>query len=195
MLKLLGSHGWRKNLYVELIQQYGIETEVAKHLTDTYGDRAWNVCDMADKTGMRWPVHGSRLDPAYPYIDAEVKYACRREFAQTAVDVIARRTRLSFLNSQAALEALPKVIGIMSSELKWDKKRQSKEFEDAKEFLLSMGLHPELRQATFEEVRDGKIADRRSLGEDNRTAIKHDPSAGDKEERRTIPVERSGGGT
>jgi len=195
LLKLLGSHGWRKNLYVELIQQYGIETEVAKHLTDTYGDRAWNVCDMADKTGLRWPVHGTRIDPVYPYIDAEVKYACRREYAQTAVDVIARRTRLSFLNSQAALEALPKVIGIMTDELKWDKKRAMKEFEDAKEFLLSMGLHPELRQASFEDVKSGNIANRRSLGDDNRTAIKHDPSAGKKEERRTIPVERSGGGT
>ena len=34
-LKLFGSHAWRKNLFVQLIQQYGLETEVAKHLTDT----------------------------------------------------------------------------------------------------------------------------------------------------------------
>lgn len=90
-LKLLGSHGWRKNLYVELIQQYGLETEVARHLTDTYGDRAWNVCDMAESTGLRWPQHGKRIDPVYPYIEAEIRYATQREFAQTAVDVIARR--------------------------------------------------------------------------------------------------------
>ena len=90
-LKLMGSHGWHKNLYVELIQQYGLETEVAKHLTDTYGDRAWNVCEMAEATGQRWPIHGKRIDPVYPYIEAEVRYATRREYAQSAVDVIARR--------------------------------------------------------------------------------------------------------
>ena len=100
-LKLMGSHGWRKNLYVELIQKYGLETEVAKHLTDTYGDRAWNVCDMAEETGLRWPLYGKRIDPVYPYIEAEVRYATRREYAHTAVDVIARRVccRLSSANN------------------------------------------------------------------------------------------------
>lgn len=34
--------------------------------------------------------------------------------------MIARRLRLSFLNSQAALEALPNVIEIMGDELKWN---------------------------------------------------------------------------
>lgn len=34
--------------------------------------------------------------------------------------MIARRLRLSFLNSQAALEALPYVIDIMAEELKWN---------------------------------------------------------------------------
>lgn len=93
-LKLVGSHGWRKNLYVELIQDYGVDMEVAKHLTDTYGDRAWNVCDMSAKTDIRWPIRGRRIDPAYPYIEAEVRYAARREYAQTAVDVIARRVSI-----------------------------------------------------------------------------------------------------
>lgn len=94
-LKLVGSHGWRKNLYVELIQDYGVDMEVAKHLTDTYGDRSWNVCDMSAKTDIRWPIRGRRIDPAYPYIEAEVRYATRREYAQTAVDVIARRVSRS----------------------------------------------------------------------------------------------------
>lgn len=37
----------------------------------------------------------------------------------TAIDMIARRMRLSFLNSQAAMEALPGIIDIMAEELKW----------------------------------------------------------------------------
>lgn len=104
-LKLLGSHGWRHNLYVELIQDYGVDMEVAKHLSDTYGDRAWNVCDMTEKTDLRWPIRGRRIDPAYPYIEAEVRYATRREYAQTAVDVIARRVSSPLLDARQGIRA------------------------------------------------------------------------------------------
>jgi glycerol-3-phosphate dehydrogenase len=83
----------------------------------------------------------------------------------------------------------------MSQELSWSSKRQAQEFDQAKEFLLSMGLHPSLQDATFEDVKKGNIAARRSLGDPPRTAELEDPSAGSKSERRQIPVERSGGGT
>ncbi|KAM0756372.1 DAO-domain-containing protein [Meredithblackwellia eburnea MCA 4105] len=156
-IQLIGSHGWSKMMFIKLIQQFGLESDVAKHLTDTYGDRAWGVCSMAEPTGMRWPVHGTRLDPVYPYIDAEVKWACRREYAQTAVDVIARRTRLSFLNAEAALEALPKVIDIMAIELGWSKNRMNQEFKDATAFLESMGIARSRTDGlSLDDVRRGK---------------------------------------
>lgn len=50
------------------------------------------------------------------YIDAEIRYGVR-EYACNAVDIIARRLRLSFLNVQAAQEALPVVVDIMGKEL------------------------------------------------------------------------------
>lgn len=129
---------------------------MAKHLADTYGDRAWAVCAMGEPTGLRWPVHGKRIDPVYPYIEAEVTFACRREYAATAVDVIARRTRLSFQNSEAALEALPKVIDIMSKELGWDNTRMEKEFREGTDFLQSMGLSAKRMEGyTLEDVRAG----------------------------------------
>ena len=53
---------------------------------------------------------------------------------------MARRTRLSFLNAQAALEALPRVIDIMAAELNWDESRKQKEYQDTFEFLGTMGL-------------------------------------------------------
>lgn len=37
----------------------------------------------------------------------------------TAIDMIARRVRLAFLNVQAAQEALPDIINIMAEELGW----------------------------------------------------------------------------
>ncbi|GAA5920978.1 hypothetical protein JCM1841_003240 [Sporobolomyces salmonicolor] len=166
-VQLVGSQGWSKMSFIKLIQQFGIESDVAKHLSETYGDRAWGVCSMASQTGLRFPVHGNRLDPVYPYIDAEVTWACRREYAATAVDVIARRTRLSFLNSEAALEALPKVIDIMGKELGWDDKRKEKEFTDGCKFLASMGLSEKrLGKLTLEDVRSGAHKEHLAVDDD-----------------------------
>lgn len=135
-VKLIGAHGYSKTLFINLIQHFGIETDVAKHLTDNYGDRAWTVAALSDPTETRFPVRGKKINPLYPFVDGEVRYAVRHEYAQTAVDVIARRMRLAFLNAQAALEALPKVIDIMAGELKWDSKRKDKEWKDCKSFAL-----------------------------------------------------------
>ena len=71
-----------------------------------------------------------------------MRYAVRYEYAQTAVDVIARRCRLSFLNAQAALGALPRVVEIMTEDLDWSHSRQQAEIDRATEFLASMGLPP-----------------------------------------------------
>jgi hypothetical protein len=45
---------------------------VAKHLSETYGDRAFSVAKLAALTGKRWPIVGKRLHEEFPYIDAEV---------------------------------------------------------------------------------------------------------------------------
>ena len=131
-VKLIGAHGFSKTLFINLIQHFGVETDVAKHLTESYGDRAWTVAALSSPTEKRFPVRGERISPLYPFVDGEVRYAVRHEYAQTAVDVLARRTRLAFLNAQAALEALPKVIDIMGSELGWDSKRKDREWKDCK---------------------------------------------------------------
>lgn len=73
-----------------------------------------------------------------------MRYAVRHEYAQTAVDVIARRCRLSFLNAQAAFRALPRVVEIMAEDLKWSRSRQQAEVERATKFLASMGLPPNI---------------------------------------------------
>lgn len=84
-VQLVGSEGWAKNMFIGLIQrvrihvphraqkmlmalfeQYGLETEVARHLSDNYGDRAWTVCEYMEPTGERWPLYGKRLNPIYP---------------------------------------------------------------------------------------------------------------------------------
>lgn len=131
-VRLLGAHGFSKTLFIPIIQHFGVETEVAKHLTESYGDRAWTVGALCKLTGQRFPARGERISRLYPFVDGEVRYAVRHEYAQTAVDVLARRTRLAFLNAQAALEALPCIIDIMTEELNWDMSRQDLEWQESK---------------------------------------------------------------
>jgi hypothetical protein len=61
-------------------------------------------------------------------------------YAQHATDFVARRARLSFLNVDATIEALPRVIEIMGDELKWDSDQREEEFDRTIVFLKSMGL-------------------------------------------------------
>ncbi|RKP24346.1 FAD dependent oxidoreductase-domain-containing protein [Syncephalis pseudoplumigaleata] len=137
--RLLGSHDYSPTMFIRLIQTFGLETDVAKHLAASYGDRAFMVGAMAQQTGRRWPRVGVRVATGYPYIEAEVKYAVHHEYACTAVDVLGRRTRLAFLNARAAHEALPRVVEIMAKELGWSKKRQREEIEHGEQFLRYMG--------------------------------------------------------
>ncbi|KAG0032584.1 mitochondrial glycerol-3-phosphate dehydrogenase [Podila clonocystis] len=166
-VKLIGSHGYSKTMFIRLIQQFGLETEIAQHLANSYGDRAWAVASLAHSTGKRWPVFGRRISGQYPYIEAEVRYAVRREYACTAVDVLARRIRLAFLNVHAALDALPRVVEIMAEELQWDEARQAKETEDAKQFLTTMGL-PVQPIAYPTGVQDGVLATPGTEGKEQR---------------------------
>uniref|UniRef100_A0A8C9VQS8 Glycerol-3-phosphate dehydrogenase, mitochondrial n=1 Tax=Scleropages formosus TaxID=113540 RepID=A0A8C9VQS8_SCLFO len=117
-LMLEGGKGWTPTLYIRLVQDYGLEVEVAQHLAATYGGRAFEVAKMAQVTGQRWPIVGKRLVSEFPYIESEVHYAVK-EYACTAIDVLARRTRLGFLNVQAADEALPRIVHIMGKQLGW----------------------------------------------------------------------------
>jgi len=156
-VKLIGAHGWSNTLFINLIQHFGLETEVAKHLTENYGDRAWTVAALCDPTEQRFPIRGKRISALYPFVDGEVRYAVRHEYAETAADVMARRTRLAFLNAQAALEALPFIIDLMTQELKWSKKRQDEEWRTAVQYLGSMGLPKGKLELTRQDVENGKV--------------------------------------
>jgi len=51
-LLLEGSHNWDPLLYIHLVQDYGMEVDVAQHLANTYGDRAFVVARMCKMTGI-----------------------------------------------------------------------------------------------------------------------------------------------
>lgn len=58
-LLLEGAHEWTPTMFIRLVQDYGLEPEVANHLANAYGDRAFAVAKLAEMTGKRWPVVGS----------------------------------------------------------------------------------------------------------------------------------------
>lgn len=135
-LVLEGGQGWTPTMYIRLVQDFGLDMEVAQHLARSYGDRSFPVAKLAALTGKRWPIIGRKIHPEFPYIDAEIRYGCR-EYAMTAIDMIARRLRLAFLNVQAAQEALPAIVDIMAEELGWSKDEKERQIKSATEFLAT----------------------------------------------------------
>lgn len=147
------------NLAIQLIQTHGMSNDTADMLAKTYGDRAWEVCELSKSTNQTWPRFGVALTPNYPYITAEVSYACR-EYACTIEDVLSRRTRLAFLNKDAAMATIPVIANIMAEELGWSEDVKREQMAAARKYINSYaGRIPDnkesiLRGAKYLHVED-----------------------------------------
>ncbi|KAJ6836693.1 uncharacterized protein M6B38_324930 [Iris pallida] len=143
-LHIVGGNDWDPASFTVLAQQYvrmkkthggkvipGVmDSAVSRHLSHAYGALAERVAAIAQNESL-----GKRLAHGYPFLEAEVAYCARNEYCESAVDFIARRSRLAFLDTDAAGRALPRIIEILASEHKWDKSRQKLELKQAKDFL------------------------------------------------------------
>lgn len=143
-LQLVGGEGWDPASFTVLAQQYirmkkshggkvvpGVmDTAAAKHLSHAYGTLAQRVATIAQNENL-----GKRLAHGYPFLEAEVAYCARNEYCESAIDFIARRSRLAFLDTDAASRALPRIIDILAIEHNWDKSRRKQELQQAKDFL------------------------------------------------------------
>ena len=78
-----------------------------------YGTDALAIRQMIDNN----PPLGKALDPALPYLEAEVVWAAREEMAREVEDVLARRTRALLLNAKAAVRMAPRVAELLAKEL------------------------------------------------------------------------------
>lgn len=155
-LQLLGADRagvvYNKNYHripVTLRESYGMDKEVAAHLAANYGTRALQVAEIAKAGvlcgGASAAPHaglGGRISPRFPVIFAEVVFAVQHEYAVHAVDVLARRTRLAFLNAAEAGRVAPEVIGVMGACLGWSTERKREEAEEVKRFLETMSAEP-----------------------------------------------------
>lgn len=100
-----------------LTQHFGLPGATALHLHRAYGDRATAVAELARAGGNRLLIQG------FPYLEAEVMYAARREAVGRAIDMLARRLPLALLDRTAALAALPRIIELLAPELDWNGER------------------------------------------------------------------------
>lgn len=161
-LQVVGGHGWNPASFTVLAQQYvrmkktyggkvvpgAMDSNAAKHLAHAYGSLAGRVASIAQNENL-----GKRLAHGYPFLEAEVAYCARNEYCESAVDFIARRSRLAFLDTDAAGRALPRIIEILAAENSWDKSRQKQELQKAKQFL-----------ETFKSSKNAKFHDGKHTG-------------------------------
>ena len=136
-----GERGFSDNLTEQLLEFYpDMEKDVAVHLTKTYGGHVWDLCRLATSTGnsKATPFYQKRLVPDYPYIEAEVPFACQ-EYACTVEDILSRRTRLAYLNRAAALQALPRVADLLQETLGWTSNVKKAQIEAGKRYVESFG--------------------------------------------------------
>eukprot|EP00475_Leptophrys_vorax_P022024 TRINITY_DN2995_c0_g1_i4.p1 TRINITY_DN2995_c0_g1~~TRINITY_DN2995_c0_g1_i4.p1 ORF type:complete len:693 (-),score=30.62 TRINITY_DN2995_c0_g1_i4:149-2227(-) len=139
-LPLTGAAGFTPSLFSHLAQNADVlrvaadrrvvpgrlDSAVVFHLARSYGTLASRVKDIA-----MTELLAERLAPGFPDIEAEVVFAARNEFCETAADFLCRRSRLAFLDADAAMCALPRVVDLLAKEHKWDSKRKKAELSGA----------------------------------------------------------------
>ncbi len=110
------------------LQLHGFEKKI--DLTDSLSVYGSNIKELKRLIRHKKSL-SEKITPDLPYTKAEVVFAIRHEMARTVEDILARRTRILFLDARAAIKAAPLVAKILAHELKkspaWEKK-QIKEF-------------------------------------------------------------------
>ncbi len=104
---LIGAEGYDDQLPTRLAAQFQLPPDIASHLAQAYGGRAASVAALSQSG------YSKRLAPQHPYIEAEVVHAMQNEMALTPSDVLYRRTRLAFLDQDAAQKSQQAVSDLM----------------------------------------------------------------------------------
>jgi glycerol-3-phosphate dehydrogenase len=123
---------------ITLREKYGFHKDVAKHLLRNYGTRALQIAEIAERD----VTLRDRLSRRWPFIKAEVVFAMQQEYALTPVDVLARRTRLAFIDTKDCEEALPAVLDLMHKHNGWSDAQRKAYLAETMTFLSTMNkLH------------------------------------------------------
>jgi glycerol-3-phosphate dehydrogenase len=127
----------QKECVTENLKIHGWISEVNDtDVLNFYGSDAAAIQDLANQN----KDYAQKIHPSFPYLQAATVWAVRNEMALTVEDMLARRTRMLFLDARAAIEAAPGVANIMSKEMgkgeEWLKHEVDSFTQLAKQYLL-----------------------------------------------------------
>jgi glycerol-3-phosphate dehydrogenase len=107
----LSIHGGKRPRADGLLAEYGVDQEALAQLITTE------------------PAGNQPLDQRLPYVAGQVIWAARYEMARTVEDLLARRVRALFLDTEAALSIAPRVAELLAGELGHDAAWQTDQIE------------------------------------------------------------------
>ncbi|KAM0675802.1 mitochondrial glycerol-3-phosphate dehydrogenase [Gurleya vavrai] len=131
-VKLIGAHDYEEDYYLRVMRDLNVPIEIAKHLSKTYGDRAYKFREYFNK-GYK------KLSDNYAFLEEEVRYSIDNEMSMTISDIIARRMRLGFIDVLEAANIVKKVSKIMKKHCHWREKIRKKNVFDAFEYFKTLG--------------------------------------------------------
>lgn len=137
-MRLRGGVGYHRNIPIQLVQDFGVTQQTAEHLAKAYGVHAFDVCRMASPSS-KFSKCGNLIIEGYPYLECEIEYACKYEMACTVTDYLTLRTRLAYLDSEAAKIAAPKVADRMGIALGWTTKEKKRQLQQALDTFNTFG--------------------------------------------------------
>ncbi len=115
--QFLGKDGYSENMYLKISSDYKLNIDSAKRLKNHYGGEVYSILGSKPK----------ELIKNTGFFEEEVIHFIRKEFANTILDVLARRFRILFLDLEISKKLIKPILKIMAKELKWNDKRQKEE--------------------------------------------------------------------
>ena len=107
----------------ELVFNYDIPMECAKHLVHSYGTMAIRVASLGElmtKQSKGKKNFNERIHPDYPFLRSELYYSAQFEMAEKPNDILCRRVPIAMLNKEAGLKLIPETVEILAKERKWN---------------------------------------------------------------------------
>ncbi|MBV1855393.1 glycerol-3-phosphate dehydrogenase/oxidase [Catellatospora tritici] len=117
-LPLLGADGWQAMWRdrADLARRHGLSAGAIEHLLERYGTLTTELLALIDAD----PTLRAPLPGAPEHLGAEVVYAVGHEGARRLVDVLSRRTRISFETAHRGVETARRAAELMAPVLGWD---------------------------------------------------------------------------
>ena len=145
---LPGAVGWpdhddHAKVAVEVAEagQGKVEPHVARHLTDTYGMKAFDIARLCAVN----PELLEPLIPGRPEILAQVDWAVTEELAASVTDIMIRRTQLFYRDLDQGLGAVDKIANRMAQVIGWTEEEKRRSIADYRhEVALSRRWKDEL---------------------------------------------------